>query len=1324
MSPDVRTPLPSVDQTARKMRENPIVLAGLRQRQRAAFAACRGRYTPATPSGLPLLGQAVRPVAYRPSLPTSVRLLQSCVLPEVVEVDLRRDDVRLELMRDSMANAGAATRDGSENGLDSGNSLHSRLPTDFDVHGYVKNNPKLRALSPAALPGHYLEVGQAQGLGYRRSLDHSFYKLLYFPGTSVSHSFLEQHLLKANRNGYANLTEMLTDNGFDQSEWVNAFRFKAYIAANTLGFSIQNEMQALKHLVERGARDLLPLSRTLHFDPVFYAAFAGIEGDEPQHLYRHWLQTGLTAGTPPNESAYLRRENIQLDEIPSSFDEMVYLEHDPWLAERSPRRWQSFHHFVTQGILSGGPLPFSGGPIVGVLVAAGTCHALQGRDTQAAAIYERALLEDDTNGELLQALGDIAFRDQKFTRARYFYQRARASGAGGYWNWLNAAAAATSTADHEEAISLLVRGLERFPRDHRMTSKLTDVLTQFGDRAGSAFRVRLARPGPQGLVNEGIARDIGVVVKALGAVRVNGEPRCLEIAAGEPLQVVLLANRDLPQCTFYRVSQKAEQILGQAVHLTILDQAQVGEFKDAIATADLAIFYRTIASAPIIACIIACRSAGVPTVYEIDDLVFDPAYYPEPIESFSGLINATEHLWLRYGVPMFRHALALCDYAIASTDHLADMMAHVIGRDRVIVHRNGLSRQLEILAQHAGFERPVSDQINVFYGSGTKAHTSDFIELVEPALIAVMDGNPTVHITLCGHVEAPSLKTRFPLRVEHIDFIPDRDAYLALLRRAHINLAVLSESLFNDCKSEIKWLEAAALSIPTLASRVGGLTETTTAGVDVMLASSPQEWENEIHRLCNDAGLRSRVASAARKKALDLYRPADLGQRLTSALLKLHDGAIVGRPARQRPRILIVNVFFTPQTIGGATRVVRDQIDGLLDSHGQSFEIGVACGNADPGTDYALNRYFYRSVPVFQIDTPLREFMDWRSDDDGVSAPFARILDYFRPDLVHFHCIQRLGAGIVDLTIARDIPFVVTVHDAWWVSDHQFLHDGLHRLRYPWDAEEFDSDANPHNRSESGRRKMRLFTALSQASQVLGVSRYFTELYRQCGVNNAIAVPNGVSALKGVEKRAAHKGRIRLGHVGGGSAHKGYDLLRSTITAGGYRDFEVIAIDHEMSMGQERKEIWGSTSVTISGPVAQEQVAGLYARMDVLVAPSLWPESFGLVTREALTCGAWVIASSLGALGEDIEEGINGFLVDVQKPNALASILDNIYANPDRFRKPPKIRKRLRMVEDQVDDVAKLYHVIIDKKRSSRKVSHVSWVDQTIMGRPQSLHCV
>jgi glycosyltransferase involved in cell wall biosynthesis len=63
-----------------------------------------------------------------------------------------------------------------------------------------------------------------------------------------------------------------------------------------------------------------------------------------------------------------------------------------------------------------------------------------------------------------------------------------------------------------------------------------------------------------------------------------------------------------------------------------------------------------------------------------------------------------------------------------------------------------------------------------------------------------------------------------------------------------------------------------------------------------------------------------------------------------------------------------------------------------------------------------------------------------------------------------------------------------------------------------------------------------------------------------------------------------------------------------------------------------------------------------YSEQDVLLAPSIWPESFGLVTREALSAGLWVIASDTGALAEPIlnVEKRNGSVI---QPNHLEDLV-------------------------------------------------------------------
>ena len=66
-----------------------------------------------------------------------------------------------------------------------------------------------------------------------------------------------------------------------------------------------------------------------------------------------------------------------------------------------------------------------------------------------------------------------------------------------------------------------------------------------------------------------------------------------------------------------------------------------------------------------------------------------------------------------------------------------------------------------------------------------------------------------------------------------------------------------------------------------------------------------------------------------------------------------------------------------------------------------------------------------------------------------------------------------------------------------------------------------------------------------------------------------------------------------------------------------------------------------------------------YASQDVLIAPSIWPESFGLVTREALSAGLWVIASAAGALADPIRDSAEpvGTIVPPNDLNALVAAI-------------------------------------------------------------------
>ena len=46
----------------------------------------------------------------------------------------------------------------------------------------------------------------------------------------------------------------------------------------------------------------------------------------------------------------------------------------------------------------------------------------------------------------------------------------------------------------------------------------------------------------------------------------------------------------------------------------------------------------------------------------------------------------------------------------------------------------------------------------------------------------------------------------------------------------------------------------------------------------------------------------------------------------------------------------MLNVFFAPQSIGGATRVAQDQVQALAEQLGDQWEITVLCTQMNPGS--------------------------------------------------------------------------------------------------------------------------------------------------------------------------------------------------------------------------------------------------------------------------------------------------------------------------------------------------------------------------------------
>ena len=84
-----------------------------------------------------------------------------------------------------------------------------------------------------------------------------------------------------------------------------------------------------------------------------------------------------------------------------------------------------------------------------------------------------------------------------------------------------------------------------------------------------------------------------------------------------------------------------------------------------------------------------------------------------------------------------------------------------------------------------------------------------------------------------------------------------------------------------------------------------------------------------------------------------------------------------------------------------------------------------------------------------------------------------------------------------------------------------------------------------------------------------------------------------------------------------------------------------------------RVELGIEDLVTFLGAKDQDTLVNYYSAAEMVVMPSHY-ESFGMVALEAMACGTPVIASDVGGLSFNIEDGFNGFLVPGRDAPALA----------------------------------------------------------------------
>ncbi|WP_430450451.1 glycosyltransferase [Rhodophyticola sp.] len=102
--------------------------------------------------------------------------------------------------------------------------------------------------------------------------------------------------------------------------------------------------------------------------------------------------------------------------------------------------------------------------------------------------------------------------------------------------------------------------------------------------------------------------------------------------------------------------------------------------------------------------------------------------------------------------------------------------------------------------------------------------------------------------------------------------------------------------------------------------------------------------------------------------------------------------------------------------------MVHDNVRLPQEAYGDRYEIDVVC-TLEGGTDpMSVSTYAADGVRIWTITAPAQPQGDMTAQDSRMAQVFEKLVERLSPDLIHFHCIQRLTASAVNVARLRRIP--------------------------------------------------------------------------------------------------------------------------------------------------------------------------------------------------------------------------------------------------------------------------------------------------------------
>jgi len=341
-------------------------------------------------------------------------------------------------------------------------------------------------------------------------------------------------------------------------------------------------------------------------------------------------------------------------------------------------------------------------------------------------------------------------------------------------------------------------------------------------------------------------------------------------------------NLDLPQSHRYRVLHQIEQLnagylVSRELFYLNLNPLVISDFR-------VIIFFRCPWTKEINTAISLAKKLNKKILFDIDDLVFDTKY--TNTNTYVQALSPYEKSYYDENVILMKKVLLFCDGAITTNAFIARELKNYISE--VFINHNVASEEMWKLSENALIKKSKmksSDELIIGYFSGSITHNSDF-KMIAPVLKKILLEFKNVKLLLLGDLDLPYELKDFLYQVIKIKSV-DWRKLPELISKVDINIAPIEDSIFNQAKSENKWVEAALVKVPTIASNIGEFKQSIIHGKTGLLCIKLEEWYIAIKSLITDNFLRMTIAANAFEVCKEKYNSFSTGNRLANHIISL-----------------------------------------------------------------------------------------------------------------------------------------------------------------------------------------------------------------------------------------------------------------------------------------------------------------------------------------------------------------------------------------------------------------------------------------------------